>query len=147
VSALLDIPSEKAAMTPSQSGAVPSRRILLVDDNPQILNLNAGVLAGSGYTVDTAEDGAAAWQALNEHSYNLLITDNNMPKVTGLQLIEKVRSRGTKLPIILASGSLPAEELNQCSHLRVDATLPKPFSIFELLKTVKKVLNAAEGAE
>jgi DNA-binding response OmpR family regulator len=122
-------------------------RILLVDDDSQLLELNAVALIRFGYDVDTAKDGAAAWQALHDFkvSYNLLITDNKMPKITGLELIRKMRSEEMTLPVILVSGTIPTEELKQYPWLLLDATLSKPFTTAELLDTVKKVLRIAES--
>jgi DNA-binding response OmpR family regulator len=119
--------------------------ILLVDDDLHLRQLSAGVLIRSGYNVDTAEDGATAWKALGYVSYDLLITDNKMPRVTGLELIKKLRSEDMTLPVILASGTVPVEELKRHPWLRLDATLPKPFTVAELLDTVKKVLSAADS--
>ena len=97
----------------------------------------------SGYDVDTAADGADAWKALKTHRYDLLITDNKMPRVTGLELIKKLRSEGMTLPVILASVTMPTEELKRHPWLQLDPTLPKPFTSAELLDMVKKVLGAA----
>ena len=143
---LLEMPVEKAAGAASQNYAIPTHRILLVDVDVYARELNAGVLMRFGYNVDTAEDGAAAWKALNDHSYDLLITDNRMPRVTGMDLIKKVRSVDMTLPIILASGTVPVEELKRNPWMNLDATLAKPFTIAELLDTVIKVLRATDDA-
>lgn len=116
-------------------------RILLVDDDHDIRSLNAELLTGSGYHVDTAEDGASGWRLLQTHRYDVLITDNTMPLVTGLELIKKVRSEDMTLAVILASGTVPTEELIQNPWLNIDAVLPKPYSITELVKTVDEVLH------
>ena len=139
---LLETPSEKIVGAPAQNHVTPPRRILLVDDDLYARELNAGVLIRSGYKVDTAVDGADAWKALSDASYDLLITDNRMPRVTGLDLIKKLRSEDMTLPVILASGTVPEEELKRHPWLQLDATLPKPFTIAELLDMVKKVLRA-----
>jgi CheY-like chemotaxis protein len=145
---LLKIPSGKVAFPPAQNHAEAPRRIriLLVDDDSYVRELNAGVLIRFGYTVNTAGDGADAWKALNDESYDLLITDNKMPRVTGLELIKKLRSVDMTLPVILASGTMLVEELKQYPWLQLDAMLPKPFTIAELLDTVKKVLGATDNA-
>jgi DNA-binding response OmpR family regulator len=140
------MPAGGSADARLQSGASPSPRILLVEDDFYARELNAGVLIRFGYQVDTAGDGADAWKALNEQSYDLLITDNRMPRVTGLELIKKLRSEDMMLPVILASGTVPSEELKRHPWLQLDATLPKPFTLAELLDTVKKVLSAADSA-
>jgi len=124
----------------------PSQRILVVEDDADIRWLNTEVLTESGFQVDAAEDGVAAWQALNTGRYDLLITDNNMPIVTGLELIKKLRSEDMMLPVILMSGTLPTEELEQHPWLQIQATLIKPYTIAELFKTVKEVLVATRDA-
>jgi DNA-binding response OmpR family regulator len=134
------------ASAPARNHAQPPSRILLVDDETQARELIADVLVQSGYNVDTAEDGAEAWKALNNATYDLMITDNRMPRVTGLELIKKLRSDDMTLPVILASGTVPTEELERYPWLRLDAVLPKPFTIAELLETVIKVLRATESA-
>jgi two-component system chemotaxis response regulator CheY len=117
-----------------------SDRILVVDDEIAIRQLISDVLVGFGYHVDTAEDGALGWEALHSKSYDLLITDNNMPKVSGVELVKKLRSAGLALPVILISGAMPTEELIRHPWLEVAATLLKPFTAKGLLEIVSKVL-------
>jgi DNA-binding response OmpR family regulator len=144
--ALLENPSEKISGTPQKNQARPTHSILLVDDELRARELHAGVLIRAGYDVNTAKDGADAWNALKLVSYDLLITDNKMPRVTGMELIKKLRSEDMMLPVILASGTVPAEELKRHPWLLLDATLTKPFSIEQLLEVVKKVLRSADNA-
>ncbi len=129
----------------SRSGIAPSKRILLVDDDIDIRLLSADLLFHSGYQVDTAEDGESGWEALQTGNYNLLITDNRMPKVTGIELVKMLRSARMALPVILASGAMP-EELNRMPWLQLAATLWKPFTPDELLGTVKRVFCETESA-
>jgi DNA-binding response OmpR family regulator len=114
-----------------------SKRILVVDDDNVVRCLYRDILVGSGYQVDLAEDGAAGGEALQAASYDLLITDNKMPKVSGMELIQKLRSNHLTLAVIMASGTPPAAELK----IHLAATLLKPFTLEELLTTVKKVLG------
>ena len=118
-----------------------SLRILLVDDEMLIRKLCTRVLRDFGYQTETANDGAAAWKALQANVYDLLITDNNMPKVSGVELDKKVRSARMALPVILVSGNLPTGELDRNPWLRPVATLAKPFAGEELLGTVERVLR------
>ena len=129
----------------AQGRSKSPRRILLVDDDLDLRNLYTDVLTRAGYQVDTAENGAAGWKALEARHYDVLVTDNTMPGVTGLDLIKKLRSADMMLPVILASGTVPAEELNRCPWLQLDAVLPKPYSIAKLLETVRTVLRATDG--
>jgi DNA-binding response OmpR family regulator len=121
----------------------PRPRILVVDDDYYVRELNAGVLIRSGYDVDTAVDGEDAWRALHVDHYDLLITDEQMPWVTGLELILKLRAEAMHLPIILASGLPPHEELDRHAGLQIQAVVTKPCHLAELLQTVKSVLGAA----
>jgi two-component system alkaline phosphatase synthesis response regulator PhoP len=125
---------------------IPLQRILVVDDEPDIRQLNTEVLTESGYKVDVAEDGAVAWQALNTRSYDLLITDNEMPKVSGVELLEKLHDARMPLPVIMVSGTMPTEELQRHLWLDIHTILPKPYTIAELLAKVKEVLCATAGA-
>ena len=143
---LLNVPSDQAAVLPISLRTNPSSRILVVEDDRGVRELNTKVLSRSGYEVDAAEDGAAAWQALNSDSYDLMITDHNMPELTGVELLKKLRAARMTLPVILVSGMMPTEELNQHPWLQIEATLLKPYTIAELLGTVKEVLRATDGA-
>ena len=124
----------------------PPQRILVADDDSYIRELSTKVLIRSGYEVDAAADGAAAWQALTTDSYDLLITDQNMPKVSGVELLKKLRAARLALPVILMSGMMPMEELNRNPSLQLAALLPKPFCPDDLLGTVKEVLRTTGGA-
>jgi CheY-like chemotaxis protein len=119
--------------------------ILVADDNADVRFLHTEVLVESGYRVDAAEDGAAAWDALQAKSYDLLITDNDMPRMSGFELIWKLRNAGMKLPVILVSGTAPPGALEEYAWLRITARLPKPYAIADLLTMVEEVLKAAVG--
>jgi len=122
------------------------KRILVVDDDEVLRQVNAEMLSSFGYETETAEDGAAAWEALQANGYDLLITDNNMPKVSGVELVKKLRSAHMTLPVVLASGTIPTEAMNWNSSLQLAAMLLKPFTMDELLATVKEVFRAADSA-
>ena len=121
-------------------------RILVVEDDPDIRHSNAMVLHHAGYHVDTAEDGASGWNLLKASHYDVLITDNTMPRVTGMELIKKLRSEEMPLSVILASGTAPTEELEQLPWLKLDAVLLKPYSVGDILTAVRKVLCEANNA-
>jgi DNA-binding NtrC family response regulator len=128
--------------------STPTRRwphILLVDDDAYMRTLNARVLTWSGYKVQIAANGAEAWKALELHNYDLLITENVMPWVTGVQLLKHLRSRGVTMPVIMASKTAPAKELKLHPGLRLEAALRKPVTGDKLLQTVKNVLQTVES--
>jgi DNA-binding response OmpR family regulator len=74
-------------------------RILVVDDDDDIRDFIDWVLTAYGYRTDTAADSADAWKSLRARSYDLLITDHNMPKVTGIELVRALRSERMALPV------------------------------------------------
>jgi len=118
------------------------QRILVVEDDPMIRRLNTEVLTCSGYQVDAAEDGAAAWVAIQQENYDLIVTDNNMPKMTGVDLLQSLHEAHLTLPVIMATGTIPQEKLDWHPWLQIQATLLKPYNFDELLATVKNVLHA-----
>jgi two-component system chemotaxis response regulator CheY len=132
-------PEKPVVIPEGWENKVSRRRILVVDDDGDIRRFNAEVLTLSGYDVDAAADGAEGWEALNASPYDLLITDNNMPKLTGIELIKKLNAARIPVSVILASGVPHSEE----SQLGLAATLPKPFTLDQLLGTVKKVLGGS----
>jgi DNA-binding response OmpR family regulator len=79
VNKLPEAPCNQAAAKPDGGRANPPHRILVVEDDRPLRQINPRVLIHSGYTVNGAEDGAAIWEVLHATRYDLLITDNNMP--------------------------------------------------------------------
>jgi DNA-binding response OmpR family regulator len=123
----------------------PSRRILVVDDDSDTRQLSVDVLVSSEYEVDASIDGAAGWEALRAKHYDLVITDNKMPKMTGVELIEKLRYTRVGLPVIMATSQLPTHIFDRKPWLTPDATLQRPFSNDDLLATVKRVLRTDDS--
>jgi len=141
-----------AESSPLEQQAKPLHRILVVDNDRVIRRINSVALHRAGYHVDTAEDGLAGWEALHAvrhapENYDLLITDHDMPGLTGLALVKKLRAAQMVLPIIMATGKLPMEDLiNRYSWLHPAVTLIKPYSIKALLGTVETVLHTTDAA-
>jgi two-component system cell cycle sensor histidine kinase/response regulator CckA len=123
------------------------QRILVVDDDISIRRLNTEMLIRSGYQVDAATDGEAGWKALQGNSYDLVITDNFMPKVTGVEMVKKLHAAGMKLPVIMATAMLPQEEFISHPWLQDVTTLLKPFRGNDLLTAVKKILASNVPSE
>ena len=124
----------------------PRQRILVVEDDATIRRLNTEVLIYSGYLADAAENGAAAWDALQLNHYDLMVTDNDMPKVTGVELLQKILAACMTMPVIMATGALPEEKFACCPWLKPNLVLLKPYTFDELLEAVKEVLRVtADG--
>jgi DNA-binding response OmpR family regulator len=116
-----------------------------VEDDVVTLRINIKVLTKSGYAVDGAADGAVAWDALQLNGYDLVVTDNDMPNVSGVDLLKKLYAARMALPVIMVSGTMPTAELVQQPWLQLKARLPKPCVVSELLAAVKNALLANGG--
>jgi DNA-binding response OmpR family regulator len=129
----------------SQAEAKKGCRVLVVDDDNDVRQFSVNALIDFGYEVEAVEDGAAGWEALRANDYDLIITDNQMPRMSGIEMLEKVRAARMSIPIIMATSHLPTDKFISSPWLKPNATLSRPFSINELLEAVKKVLGAENG--
>ncbi|HVR87134.1 MAG TPA: response regulator [Planctomycetota bacterium] len=117
-------------------------RILVVEDEPLIRQLLLTALGGRGHKIETCPNGAEGLQALKGGSFDVLITDFHMPRMTGIQLIEAVRASKVKIATILMSSNnldelaLTGKELEGVQFLR------KPFGINELFASVQRALKS-----
>ena len=109
--------------------------ILVVDDDPLAAAMVAAVLEALGHTVLQAENAIDAAEQLNAHSdIALVVSDMNMPMVSGIDLFRELRAQGNLLPFILLTGDAPEGLLAQ--EPRLDACLTKDFSLDEALPQV-----------
>ena len=123
-----------------------TKRVLVVDDDVMSRRFVALVLARAGYAVDIAGDGEQGWDALDCGRYDLLVTDNDMPRLTGLQLAERLRRAGLTLPVIIASGSIELREAEDYPSLELTAVLHKPFSFTDLIGAARRAAPIAPDA-
>jgi two-component system cell cycle response regulator CpdR len=129
-----------SAMKIGNSSQAP--RILHADDEPMICRTVARVLERAGYTVVTANDGPKAWEALKTDPFDLLITDDEMPHLRGVELVLKVRQHGLNLPVTIASSPFEFFAILGKGCLHTAQMLPKPFSSQELIEAVESCLHA-----
>jgi DNA-binding NtrC family response regulator len=141
------LPKCGSASKPLPNQTKPLPRILMVEDDALARELNTEALLRCGYEVDTAEDGAEAWEALSADIYDLMITDNAMPKISGLDLLKKMRAARMELPVIMATGVLPKEEFARQPWLNPAATLIKPYTTEQMVNTVQEVLGTDRGLQ
>ncbi len=118
-------------------------RILVVDDEPAIRRLNSDLLMEAGYEADAVADGAMAWDTLRRNRYDLLITDNLMPNMSGVELLEKLHACHRFVPVIMATGTIPAEEVKCQPWFRIATLLLKPYTMQELLEAVRNSLRSS----
>jgi PAS domain S-box-containing protein len=110
-----------------------------------VRNLHLELLTRAGYEVIAVADGALAWDAIQTQHFDLMITDNSMPKVTGVEVINKLIAANIGLPVIMATGALPPHEFRLNPWLSTIAVFEKPVSNSTLLSAVVKVLNEGKN--
>lgn len=116
--------------------------IIAADDDPDLRDIVATILRRAGHTVLVEEDGAAALARVRARRPDVLIIDNQMPRMSGLEVRNTLRTDPSTadLPIVLASGSLRPEELNDPPST-LDYLVPKPFQSRQLLDAVALALD------
>jgi DNA-binding response OmpR family regulator len=136
-----EVISAEGPGSPPIGGQKSSRnRILVVDDDSDARQRHVMLLLDSGYDVEDATNGADGWEALHDRHFDLVITDNRMPKMTGVEMIEKLRFSRMTIPVIMATGHMPTFEFARKPWLRPDLAMVIPFSDDEFLTAIRNLL-------
>jgi two-component system, OmpR family, alkaline phosphatase synthesis response regulator PhoP len=122
--------------------------ILAVDDEPHILHVVSLKLKNAGYTVLTAKDGEEALETAAAGPLDLLITDYQMPGMSGLELARRIHAEPGRrqLPTILLTAHGLALEQVEMGQAGITIRLSKPFSPREMLERVQELLSARQQA-
>lgn len=125
--------------------------ILVVDDSEGTRTLLANLLVGRGYSVATAANGMLAWKLLQQFSvsYGLVITDFIMPRMNGIELLEKIRTAYPWIEVVLVTGHghLGNAITSRAKRMGAFAVLPKPCSFEHLHDTIKRALLHSPATE
>lgn len=113
--------------------------ILAVDDSEPIRKMLKMVLANSGHTLELAADGIEALDIFSRNSFNLVVTDINMPRMTGLELIRQIRYLNTEIPILALTTESEQRTREQGKIAGVDGWIVKPFRPAQFLDIVKQI--------
>jgi DNA-binding response OmpR family regulator len=116
-------------------------RILVAEDDVGLGNMIAIGLTKAGYRVGSADNGESAWNALCSENYDLLITDHSMPRLTGLDLLRRIRVKSPRLPAILMSADMPRDVAELMDLVAPGGALHKPFTFRDLLAKVRTILS------
>jgi len=121
--------------------------ILVADDDPTICSVLFNILHRQRHAVEVAENGREAIKlfTLNPDHFDALITDHDMPLVSGLELIDHLQKNGVRAKIIVMSGSLTTELLGAYRDKRVDNILQKSFTLKNLSSALETILRQCEG--
>jgi DNA-binding response OmpR family regulator len=119
------------------------KRILLVEDSLDLSLLGIEALRGAGYQLDTTPDGLLALHKLKTDHYDLAILEDELPTVAGRELVKALRSELILIPAILVMGTVQRGMSTPNKWPQVQAILFKPYTVLELLITVKQALSTA----
>jgi len=118
------------------------KKVLVVDDEIHIVHVVAIKLRNNGYEVISADNGAEAFELACEEKPDIIVTDYQMPVMSGLELVEKLRQRDDMkdIPVIMLTARSFAITKEQQEDLQISSCLSKPFSPKELLGNIEDVL-------
>ena len=122
-------------------------RVLVVEDEVRLAaNLAAALREGPGFAVDCAEDGEAGDQLAEQGHYDLIILDLMLPKMDGQQVLQRIRSRNDKTPVLILTAKEGLASTIELLNAGADDYLSKPFDLGELIARAKALIRRGKGA-
>jgi len=118
-------------------------KILLVEDDADILDLTAYVLRRERYIVIEARDGAQALRRWKTDRPDIIVLDLGLPSLDGFEVLRQIREEEEETPILVLTGRRDAKDLLRCFNLGTDDFLPKPFEFRELSVRIRAILRRA----
>jgi cyclic di-GMP phosphodiesterase len=139
---------QKSSLDERQTAA-SGHRVLIVDDEPVIRSLCRYALQGAGLFCDEAANGRLAWESLQTHIYDLVVSDSDMPEMNGLELLQRLRESPPTphLKVIMISGRVSGDEMAHMLSQGADDYLTKPLSIGQFLSRVKAALRLKDAQD
>ena len=124
------------------------KRVLIADDEPEVVDLVRMVLDMAGHSVSSARDGAETLAAIRAEQPDLILLDVRMPKLTGLQVLQQLRAdpNTAPIPVIMLSVVTTYPEVREALQWGAIAYLAKPFKLKEMSRLVDRIL-AMDGAQ
>jgi DNA-binding response OmpR family regulator len=119
--------------------------VLVADDDDDILELIAFRLGRDGYRIVTASNGEQALRIAREQLPDLAVLDVMMPLLTGIEVTERLRAEGVRLPIVLLTARVQEVEISRGSQVGADDYVQKPFSPKELRDRIEAALARRFG--
>jgi DNA-binding NtrC family response regulator len=112
-------------------------RVLVVDDDQLVLETLSTLLTGCGYSVRCCRSGGEALRAFTESPADVVITDVNMPGISGFRLLEMIRDIDRGTPVILITGNAESELAMEADRLQASAFIAKPFAPDKLIEAIE----------
>jgi two-component system OmpR family response regulator len=123
-----------------------SMRVLLVEDDPTIAAFVAKGLREAGFAVDEAADGETGLTLAREQKFDAAIVDVMLPRLDGLSLIDALRGRGIRTPVLILSAKRSVDDRVRGLQAGGDDYLTKPFAFAELLARMQALIRRSTGA-
>ena len=120
-------------------------RVLIAEDDQVLADGLLRSLRGVGYAVDQVSSGSEADAALSAHEFDLLILDLGLPKMHGLEVLRKLRARGSSVPVLILTAADSVEQRVKGLDLGADDYMAKPFSLAELEARVRALTRRGLG--
>ena len=120
-------------------------RILLAEDDSVLADGLTRSLRQSGYVTDCVNNGMAADTALSTQDFDLLILDLGLPKMSGLDVLKRLRARNSHLPVLILTAADSIEQRVRGLDLGADDYMAKPFSLYELEARVRALTRRGAG--
>jgi two-component system nitrogen regulation response regulator NtrX len=121
-----------------------NRTVLVVDDDPTIHTILQDYLANLGFQIVHATDGRTGLTLFDQHLPCLVIADIFMPGMTGVEMLEKIKTGPHPAPVVLISGVQLSDAEIQMQRERADGFLEKPYMFWQLKETIAKLLPEAQ---
>jgi len=117
------------------------RKILLIEDEQKIADALKMGLAENGYHVETAYDGNIGWKLFEQHSFDVIILDINLPGITGYELCKRIRNSNAQVPVIMLTALNSLNDKIEGYDAGADDYIVKPFEFKELLMKIRVLLK------
>ena len=121
--------------------AVPTMKLLLIEDNPTLAHWLAKMLEQESFTLDAVQDGDAADQLLRTNHYDVVLLDLNLPKLSGKNVLRRLRQRGDTTPVMILTASGSIDEKVELLGAGADDYLVKPFEVREVVARIKVLIR------
>jgi diguanylate cyclase (GGDEF)-like protein len=128
-------------MNSEQLAGIPSQFILVVDDEPQASDIISDALTAQGHRVETARDGAEAVEMIGKNKYSMVVTDMDMPRMDGMQLIEYIVRNHGNIDIIAITGHIMKYTYTEVVEAGAADFITKPFSLNELEAKLNRLIR------
>lgn len=119
-------------------------KVLMAEDESEVLSIMSRKVAAQGYTVITANDGQEAWEKIQKESPDVIVLDLIMPKRNGLEVLRNIRENPTSgrwQPVIIVSAKRELEDLQEGYALEADHYITKPCQIEDILRSIKLMIR------